>query len=52
MEAPTKFALKYGYRYGMIPTFQHNDNDDWKTLILNTTKTGQLSIHAEELIGA
>ncbi len=40
-QPPTKFTLKYGYRFGAIPTFQHDyDNYDWKTLILNTTKTG------------
>jgi putative transposase len=41
--APTKFALKYGYLKREIPTFQHDisiDNNDWKSLVLNTTKTG------------
>ena len=38
-QPPTTFALKYGYRYGTIPTFQHDGNNDWKTLILDTTKT-------------
>lgn len=43
--APTRFALKYGYLKKEIPTFQHDINinnikNDWKSLVLNTTKTG------------
>lgn len=32
-QTPAQFLLKYGYRYGRVPTFQQDGNNNWKNLV-------------------